>query len=156
MKGAPFYAIYNVGEYTFKPWKVVWPEMSSKFYAAVVGSVEIPVMGKRPYVPDHKVYYVAFDDKEPAYFLCGLLNTDIVTEWIESHNVSIQVGDVFKHMQLPEYDKNNKAHKIFAALVEQAHQEHDKKLRIKTIKTVKDKGEKIIEDWVDRLKKPVH
>jgi hypothetical protein len=38
MKDAPFFAIYNVGDYTFQSWKVVWPEMSSRFYAAVAGS----------------------------------------------------------------------------------------------------------------------
>lgn len=151
MKGAPFYAVYNVGEYTFKPWKVVWPEMSSRFYAAVAGSTDIPVVGKRPYVPDHKVYYVAFDDKEAAYFLCGLLNTDIVTEWIESHNVSIQVGDVFKHMKLPEYDKNNKAHKNFAALVEQVHKESNKKQRAKLLIKISENGNEIIKNWADIL-----
>jgi hypothetical protein len=147
MKGAPFYAIYNIGEYTFKPWKVIWPEMSSKFYAAVVGSADVPVIGRRPYIPDHKVYYVAFDEKEPAYFLCGLLNTNTVKEWIESHTISIQVGDVFKHMQLPEYNVKNKDYKQLASLVEQAHYEHDKIQREKIVEAVRAQGEIIIESW---------
>ena len=92
MKGAPYFGVYNVGEYTFMPWKVVWPEMSSRFYAAVVGDAEVPVAGMRPYVPDHKVYYSAFERKEEAFYLCGLLNTPMVAEWIESHTVNIRSG----------------------------------------------------------------
>jgi hypothetical protein len=148
MKSAPFYAVYNVGEYAFKSWKVIWPEMSTKFYAAVVGSVDVPIVGKRPYIPDHKIYYAAFDEKAPAYFLCGLLNTDIVAEWVESHNVSIQVGDVFKHMNLPMYDAQDKSHKEFSLLVEHTHQEHDKKERLKIISKVKKQGLVIIEKSV--------
>ena len=148
MKGAPFYAIYNVGDYTFQPWKVIWPEMSSRFYAAVAGSATVPVAGKRPYVPDHKVYFAGFDDKEPASFLCGLLNTPMVREWVESHNVSIQVGDVFKHMRLPEYDSTDKKHIALAALVEKAHGEHDRAKRAAVVRRIETDGETILRRWM--------
>lgn len=152
MKGAPYYAVYNVGEYTFKQWKVVWPEMSSKFYAAVAGSADVPVVGRRSYVPDHKVYFAAFDEKDEAYFLCGLLNTDTVKEWVESHNVSIQVGDIFKHMKLPQYNDKNKMHKALSILVEQAHQTHDKSQRIKIIEKINIQGEAIIKKWASKTR----
>ena len=125
MQGAPYFAIYNVGPYTFQPWKVVWPEMSSRFYAAVAGSALIPGGGLRPFIPDHKIYFAAFDDSEPAYFLCALLNAPMVREWTESHNVSIQVGNVFKHMNLPEYNPTDAQHEQVVRLSEQAHQTHD-------------------------------
>lgn len=149
MQGAPFYAVYNVGDYTFQPWKVVWPEMSSRFYAAVAGSATVPVVGRRPYVPDHKVYFAGFNNKEPAYFLCGLLNTPMVREWVESHNVSIQVGDVFKHMQLPEYDKKNKNHVALARMVEKAHDEHDANKRAGIVRKIEVKGENILNFWIE-------
>lgn len=150
MKGAPFFAIYNVGEYTFQPWKVVWPEMSARFYAAVAGSATVPVAGDRPYVPDHKVYFAGFDDKEPAYFLCGLLNSPIVREWVESHNVSIQVGDVFKHMRLPEYDQGSKSHKALSDLVEKAHSEHDAAKRKELVGQIETSAEAILRAWMKR------
>jgi hypothetical protein len=147
MKGAPFYAVYNVGDYTFQPWKVVWPEMSSRFYAAVAGSAMVPVAGKRPYIPDHKVYFAGFDEKEPAYFLCGLLNTPMVREWVESHIVSIQVGDVFKHMNLPEFDGKNVGHVALSALVEKAHGEHDAAKRVLLVAQVEKDGEAVLATW---------
>lgn len=148
MKGAPPFAVYNVGDYTFQPWKVVWPEMSTRFYAAVVGSAEVPVVGTRPYVPDHKVYFAAFDDKQAAHYLCGLLNTPMVKEWIQSHTVSIQKGDVFKHMRLPEYDGSLAAHTALAKLVERAHAEHDANKRAVLVAQVETKGEDVIIHWI--------
>jgi len=153
MKGAPFYAIYDVGSYTFQPWKVIWPEMSSRFYAAVAGNAFVPGVGKRPYVPDHKIYFAGFDEKEPAYFLCGLLNTPLVREWVESHNVSIQVGDVFKHMQLPEYDQAQAAHVNLAGVVEKAHAEHEADERLTLLKQIEADGERILKNWMAVIQK---
>ena len=155
MPGAPFYAVYNVGAYTFQPWKVIWPEMSTRFYAAVAGSATVPGVGKRPYVPDHKVYFAGFNKKKPAYFLCGLLNAPAVREWVESHNISIQVGDVFKHMQLPEYDPGEKSHTTLAGLVEQAHAEHDSALRTSLLHQIEQQGEAILSAWLRPTPKKV-
>ncbi|WP_332398875.1 Eco57I restriction-modification methylase domain-containing protein [Vibrio metschnikovii] len=147
MKGAPFHAIYNIGDYTFKPWKVIWPEMSSSFYSAVAGSDDVPVVGERVFIPDHKVYYASFDDKDTAYYLCGLLNSNTVKEWIESHNVSIQIADVFKHLNLPVFDIDNVLHIQLSGLVETAHQTHDSKKRKLIIDNIKSAAESILEQW---------
>ena len=122
--------------------------MSTRFYAAVVGSATVPVAGVRPYVPDHKVYFAGFDEKAPAYFLCGLLNAPMVREWIESHNVSIQMGDVFKHMRLPEYKASDKEHAKLIKLVEAAHNEHDTKKRAGLLGTIGVCAESILTAWI--------
>jgi SAM-dependent methyltransferase len=145
MQGAPFYAIYNIGDYTFKPWKVIWPEMSSKFYAAVVGSADVPIAGQRVYIPDHKIYFSAFDSREQAYFLCGLLNAPMVGEWIESHNITINLGDIFKHLQLPEFRPDDPQHIRLTTLVEQAHREHDPKVRASHVKAIECLGNEILD-----------
>jgi hypothetical protein len=108
----------------------------------------VPVAGNRPYVPDHKVYFAGFDKKNPAYFLCGLLNTPMVREWIESHIVSIQVGDVFKHMKLPEYNMTDAQHKALSVLVEKAHKEHDSVKRAALVARIESDGEEILEAWM--------
>lgn len=148
MPDAPFYDIYNVGDYSFQPWKVIWPEMAKNFYAAVTGSSEVPIIGDRSYMPDHKVYFVGFNTKQPAHFLCGLLNTPMVREWIESHTVSIQVGNIFKHLNLPEYKNKNTQHKGFSKLVEKTHSEHDKSKREVLISRIEFEGEVIINNWI--------
>jgi hypothetical protein len=121
LNGKPYWAVYNVGNYTFTPYKVVWAEQSRHFVAAVATSKDVPLIGRRPYVPDHKVFFVPFREKEPAYFLCGLLNSNLVREFIESHNISIQTGDIFKHMNLSPFDSSNTEHLRLATLIERAH-----------------------------------
>ncbi len=150
MQGAPYFAIYNVGPYTFQPWKVVWPEMSPKFFAAVVGLAPVPGSGLKPFVPDHKIYFAAFHDKDTAYFLCALLNAPMVREWIEAHNVSIQVGDVFKHMNLPEFDPGNAQHVQVARLSERAHQTHDSASREAIVAQIQPLTEALLTAWVNR------
>lgn len=120
MKGAPFYAIYNVGEYTFAPWKVIWAEQGA-FRAAVIGSEEVPLIGMRPFIPDHKIFFADFSEPQPAYYLCGLLNANSVVEYIESHNVSIQIGDIFKHLSLPPFNSSDEKHILLSQKVQWAH-----------------------------------
>jgi len=118
---APYYSIYNSGSYTFAPYKVVWAEMSTTFKAVVITNKEVPLVGNRPFVPDHKVYFSEFRDASIAYFVCGLLNSKMVQEYIESHTIQIQVSNIFKHLNLPQYDGKNAVHKKIENLCERAH-----------------------------------
>lgn len=148
---APYYAIYNVGDFTFKPWKVVWAEMSGSFYAAVAGSAEVPGQGSRPYVPDHKIYFVALEDKQEAHYLCGILNSSIVAEFVESHTVSIQIGDIFKHMRLPEFDASNRRHLVLAECVESVHAEDGARRRSRMMNIVRRRADAIVTAWLHSL-----
>jgi len=145
MKGAPFFAIYNVGDYTFAPYKVIWAEMTGNFSAAVIASGNVPGIGKRVYVPDHKLYFADFDQPEPAYYLCGLLHADIVKAMIEAHNVSTNMGDIFKHVDLPKFDAFNATHLALAHLTRQAHQEHNDKKREDIVANVRAAATKLVE-----------
>jgi hypothetical protein len=141
---APYYAVYNVGSYTFAPFKVVWAEQSGSFSAAVATCVDVPLVGLRPYVPDHKIFFVEFRKEKPAYFLCGMLTSALVKEFVESHNISIQVGDIFKHMSLPEFDVTKADHKALATLVKKAHGEHSAAGRTTLVNKIRDLADQIL------------
>ncbi|MBU1272741.1 MAG: N-6 DNA methylase [Alphaproteobacteria bacterium] len=144
MKGAPFFAIYNVGDYSFAPYKVIWPEMASNFKAAVATAANVPTIGKRPYVPDHKVFFVEFDKPAPAYYLCGILNAPTVRAAIESHIVSVQIGDVFKHINPPPFDANHKDHLELARLMKDAQGLRSEARRSVTLTKAEALAEKIL------------
>ena len=150
-QGAPNYVIYNVGEFTFKPWKVIWAEMPGDFCAAVAGSAPVPLIGERPFVPDHKIYFVAFDDEMEAHYLCGILNSPMVAQYVEAHNVSIQVADIFKHMRVPPYDTRNGKHKALAKLVRQCHHEDDRRKREILLEQVRGQAEDLLKEWLKQL-----
>ncbi|NYZ15374.1 N-6 DNA methylase [Azospirillum sp. RWY-5-1] len=119
--GAPEYVIYNVGAYTFSAYKVVWAELSSVFEAAVVTQGAVPVIGDRVYVPDHKVYFADFTSENQAHYVCALLNSTLVREYVQSHTIQIQVSNIFKHLKLPTFDAKNTDHKKLATLSQSAH-----------------------------------
>ena len=101
----PFYAIYDVGDYTFAPYKVVWAEMAGSLQAAVIANANVPFGGGiKPIVPDHKVYFAPFEDPLQAHYVCALLNSEPVRTFIDSFTVKIQVGSLFRCLILPRYD----------------------------------------------------
>ncbi|WP_020176965.1 Eco57I restriction-modification methylase domain-containing protein [Methyloferula stellata] len=118
---APYYVVYNSGAYTFAPYKVMWAEQSSTFEAVVVENTKMPLNGKRPYVPDHKVFFADFTDADTAYFVCGILNSALVREYVESHTIQIQVSNIFKHLSIPRFDPKNVGHRKVIELCRQAH-----------------------------------
>lgn len=73
-----FYSIYNVGDYTFSKYKVIWAEQSGSFKAVVVSQSNVPLIGERPYVPDHKIYYVESNDENEAHYICGIINSNLI------------------------------------------------------------------------------
>jgi hypothetical protein len=120
---APFYAIYNVGDYTFARYKVVWAEMSGGIGAAVVSNQRLlNRIGSKPVVPDHKIYFVAADSEDAAHFLCGMLNSEPVSLFVDSFTVKIQVGTICRHLKLPAYDPNNTHHRSLVELSKQSHE----------------------------------
>lgn len=149
MPSAPYYSIYNVGEYTFKPWKVLWAEQPGEkdFPVVVVHNRCIHGIGEKLLIPDHKIYFVEFIDSAPAYYLCGLLTCTRVQRFIRSFHVMLQVGDLFKHMSLPEYDPVDTQHVQLSELVREAHAERDDALREVLISQISEIGNNIIRNW---------
>lgn len=57
----------------------------------------------------------------------GLLNCSIVKSYIESHTISIKVGNIFKDLELPLYDPRDKDYLRLAELSEILHETEDTK-----------------------------
>ena len=146
MPTAPYYAIYNVGGYTFAPWKVVWPEQpgNSGLPVAVVNTRTLRGIGERLVIPDHKIYFAGFDEASKAFYLCGLLLCSTVQRFILSFHIMLQVGDIFKHMKLPEYDPTNGQHFLLAKLVKEAHTTTDKINRQTLLEQISNIGNSIV------------
>lgn len=144
IKDGPFFAAYNVGDYTFAPYKVLWPEITAKFKAAVATSIQSPSGDRKPFIPDHKLYFMDFHKPEPAYFLCGLLNSPTIKKMVAAHTISTNLGNLFKHIAPPPFDASEGDHRLLADLVCQCHVELDAKKRQGLLKKVEDVAESII------------
>lgn len=113
----PFYSMFNVGEYTFAPWKVVWREQAAGLTVSVVG----PQDG-RVTVPDHKLMLVAFEEEAAAHYLCAALNSSPSRFVVQSYSIAIQMNThILENVRVPAYDPADPTHRALAALSQEAH-----------------------------------
>jgi len=114
----PFYSMFNVGDYTFAPYKVVWREQASCLTAAVAAREETKVI-----VPDHKLMLVALGVEEEAYFLCGVLNSAPSQFVVQSYSVNIQMDThVLGNLRIPSFNATNQLHLRISDLAYEAHE----------------------------------
>jgi len=115
---SPFYAIYNVGPYTFAPYKVVWKEQSSEFQCAVVSNQD----GKS-IVPDHKVMLVPFESVSEANYVCAMLNSTISRFIVAAYAIATaQSTHILENIAIPKFEPDKALHRDLSRLSEQCHE----------------------------------
>ncbi|MCS7298316.1 MAG: SAM-dependent methyltransferase, partial [Bacteroidia bacterium] len=118
-KGAPFYTMFGVGDYTFAPWKVVWTRIA-KIEAAVVSTRE----GK-PVIPQETITLVACDYPEEAYYIAALVNSSLfqyaAVSYSQEGGKSMGSMHVLEHIRIPAFERNHPTHSRLAELSQEAH-----------------------------------
>jgi len=109
--------MFNIGDYTFAPWKVVWREVSHTLDAAVVGLRD----GKAT-IPDHTLILVACTDAREAHYLCAYLNSSAARLAVQSYIVLHPDPHILDHVRIPKFDPANPAHARLAELSQHAHE----------------------------------
>ncbi|MEM0310950.1 MAG: class I SAM-dependent DNA methyltransferase [Ignisphaera sp.] len=120
-KGNPFYAVYDIGSYTFAPYKVVWKEVSSRmgaggFHVAVIGTLSGKYLGEKVVVPDHTVVLVPLNDEKEAHYLSAILNSSIVA-FVGTY---MPVKGL-ENLAIPKFNPNNPVHGELYQLSMRAH-----------------------------------
>ncbi|MDW8012775.1 MAG: hypothetical protein RMJ47_07350 [Bacteroidota bacterium] len=117
----PFYSMFDVGDYTFALWKVVWPNIASELIAAVISE-----SGGKVIVPQHIVTLVACESREEAHYICALINSSCVNFAARAYSQEggKSCGDphILEHIRIPRYDPSNRVHQRLAGLSQAAHE----------------------------------
>ena len=117
-QGLPFYSLYDIKNYTFTPFKVVWKEISTRLEAAVIGSDSGKVV-----VPDHKLVFVAFQDENEAHFFCAVINSSIVAAYVSASAISTQnAPKILMELRIPQFDQQNTGHLELSRLSRLCHE----------------------------------
>ena len=112
----PFYSSYNVGAYTYAPFKVVWKEICAEIEAVVIASDDDTI------IPDHKLVLVAFHSEAPAYFLSGILNSSPIGLFVRSYTMQTSIsGHIFDYVAIPEFSAKNPLHMKLVELAKRCH-----------------------------------
>jgi hypothetical protein len=124
-KNKPFFTVFGLGEYTFKPWKVVWSAIGYLPEFAVAGTVKDSFLGEKVLIPDNTIGFIPLDSMDEAYFVCGLLNSSFIKSIIASKSTKSKWGvsiQLIKQLPLPKYNPQNDLHKKLSQLAMLASQ----------------------------------
>jgi len=114
----PFYAMYNIGSYTFARHKLVWREQAAVMTAAVVSTHEDRIV-----IPDHKLTVSACGTAEEAHYVCACLNNSVTRFLVKSYAMETSISThVFRYVGIPEFDGDSDVHASLSGLSQKAHQ----------------------------------
>ncbi len=114
----PFYSMFNVGDYTFAPWKVVWRYIATEMTSAVVGPGKDKLI-----IADHRLMIVPVEDDSEAYFICGALNSSIGRFIVDMFIIGTQISThVLEKLKIPKFDKSLVIHTEVSSLSKRAHE----------------------------------
>ncbi len=117
---APFYSMYNVGEYTVAPHKVVWRRMDRAVRAAALAPMKVPLLGLRPVLCQETCAMIATESAEESHYLAAVLNSSLVGFLVQAHNVRGGKGfgspGMVEYLGLRRFDAQNPVHRELADL----------------------------------------
>jgi len=107
-----FYAMFGIGSYTIANYKVVWKRMANDLVSAVVSQYKTP-FGYKTIIPTDTTSFFAVDDEYEAHYLCAIINSVLVREFIKSFSSAgrgFGAPSVMQHVGIPKFDLKNELH----------------------------------------------
>ena len=120
---APFYSMYNISEESFSKYRVVWKRMASKMVAVVLSRLRTP-FGLKTAISTDTTSFFPVEDEEEAHYLCGILNSKVVDEYIRSFSSAgrgFGAPSVMNNLAIPKFNSDNKIHMKIAEVSQRAH-----------------------------------
>jgi SAM-dependent methyltransferase len=119
----PFYTMFNVGAYTFKPVKVVWLGFgATAMHTAVVTSdaTQPAIVGNQAMHP-----FIGLDDADEAHYLAACMNSAPFEYAVLSHTQrkgkSFAQPSLLQRLSLPRYRPDDPRHQRLSRLSRAAH-----------------------------------
>ena len=79
--------MFNIGDYTFAPYKVVWREIWTSTTAAVIGQFDgVPI------IPDDKLVLAGFSIAEEAHYICAIFNSSPANLLLQSYGITTHIS----------------------------------------------------------------
>lgn len=109
----PFYGLFGLGQYTHAPYKVCWVGLGFQPRFAVVEEINDPVLGQKTVVPDGTIYFMPFQHRDEAHFVCALLNSELVCKFLGARSSKSKRGlskKVVEQLALPKFNDADERH----------------------------------------------
>jgi len=119
-QGGAFYSMFSVSEYTFAPFKVVWPRIAKDIQAAVVSSEVIP---------QETITLIGVDSRTEANYICSLLNSlpfrFSALTYSQSGGKGFGSPHIIQNLRIPKFEADSATHSELAELGDKATQGAD-------------------------------
>jgi len=118
-----FYAMYGIGSYTVKSYKVVWKRMASDIVAAVITQHKTP-FGYKTVIPTDTTSLFATDNEAVAHYICAIINSKPVREFIKSFSSAgrgFGAPSVMNYVGISKFDSKSTLHQKLAQLSKTLH-----------------------------------
>jgi hypothetical protein len=111
--------MYDISDYTFAPYKVVWMDVSATMKATVIANF----YGNEMPMPEHKLILLTTNTADEAFYVSAVLNSDPVNTVISGYIVDNSVSThPIKNITIPKFDAMNALHARLGSLSQDAHQ----------------------------------
>jgi SAM-dependent methyltransferase len=111
----PFYSIFNVGDYTFAPWKVVWGRIGNRIEAAVASSA----------IPQETISLVACSSEQEAHYIAALINSIpfqfTAYSYSQAGGKSFGSPHVLENIRIPQFESDDPSHQQLSQFSRRAH-----------------------------------
>ena len=116
-------SMYNISEETFAKYRVVWKRMASKMAAVVLSRLRTP-FGLKTVISTDTTSLFAVENEKEAHYLCGVLNSKVVNDYIRSFSSAgrgFGATSIMENLSIPKFDEGRKVHTKIAELSHKAH-----------------------------------
>ncbi len=114
---APFYSMFNVGDYTFAPYKVGWREVASKIDGTVFSSSKGNLI-----IPDHKIIIIPAEAADDAFYMSSIINSAPFRFTAESYITISPDPHIVQNVRIIAYKKTSADCKALTSLSGTAHE----------------------------------
>lgn len=146
--GNPFYSQFNISDYTFARYKVIWNQMGNKLYASVVSQTKTP-FGYKTVIPLHTTALIPADNEDEAHYLCAIINSKSVRDFIKSFSSAgrgLGTPSVMEHIGISKFDPKNELHQKLSEVSKKCH-----RLKLENKEKEVEKLEKESDELVKKL-----
>jgi hypothetical protein len=120
----PFYSQYNIADYSFARYKVVWKRMANDLVAAVITHYNTS-FGHKTVIATDTTSLFASDNESQAHYLCAIVNSGPIREFIKSFSSAgrgFGAPSVMNHIGIPKFDPKNVLHQKLAKMSKALHE----------------------------------
>lgn len=117
-----WYSLFEVGPYTFSPYKVLYKgEVATDLVAAVASTISSGFLQSKIIIPDQTVHFIPMENPDEAFYVCGLLNSSYIRTLYKSLRYKHPSTFLLEYVKLPKFNRESELQREIAIVSRELH-----------------------------------